>query len=99
MLGPAAAASERSDRGRKKAMLMPNPVRIIVRNGGPYVVDGPADVLDSNGQPRVSAKPGIVLCRCGGSAQKPFCDGTHRRNGFGGGPAMAAGADADAAGG
>ena len=22
------------------------------------------------------------LCRCGGSAKKPYCDGTHKRNGF-----------------
>ena len=25
---------------------------------------------------------GVALCRCGGSANKPFCDGTHGRNGF-----------------
>jgi CDGSH-type Zn-finger protein len=24
----------------------------------------------------------VFLCRCGGSANKPFCDGTHKRNGF-----------------
>jgi Uncharacterized conserved protein len=23
-----------------------------------------------------------ALCRCGGSSKKPYCDGTHRRNGF-----------------
>jgi CDGSH-type Zn-finger protein len=25
---------------------------------------------------------GVALCRCGGSSNKPFCDGTHGRNGF-----------------
>jgi len=34
--------------------------------------------------PRKDGKPSevVVLCRCGGSATKPFCDGTHKRNGF-----------------
>jgi len=35
----------------------------------------------SNGSPCATAR-GVALCRCGGSANKPFCDGTHSRNGF-----------------
>lgn len=31
---------------------------------------------------RLDTKPVMTLCRCGGSANKPFCDGTHRTNGF-----------------
>jgi CDGSH-type Zn-finger protein len=50
---------------------------------GPYLVRGAIDVFDTEGQLRVS--DGIcVLCRCGGSRSKPFCDGTHSRIGFDG---------------
>ena len=31
---------------------------------------------------RIPARPQMALCRCGGSAIKPFCDGTHARIGF-----------------
>ena len=33
------------------------------------------------GQP-LPAPPQVALCRCGGSARKPFCDGSHAANGF-----------------
>ncbi len=62
---------------------MPEPVRIIVRPNGPYFVEGPVVVMDLEGQEYTSEKPRIALCRCGGSATKPFCDGSHRHNGFG----------------
>ncbi|MBI1874231.1 MAG: CDGSH iron-sulfur domain-containing protein [Acidobacteria bacterium] len=39
-------------------------------------------LIDWNGNEyRITRKP-IALCRCGGSATKPFCDGTHARIGF-----------------
>jgi CDGSH-type Zn-finger protein len=33
---------------------------------------------------RLDARSTVVLCRCGGSSNKPFCDGTHARSGFDG---------------
>lgn len=56
---------------------------IKVRQNGPYLVDGDdVTLVDWNGQPYQISKRPFVLCRCGGSATKPFCDGTHRRIGF-----------------
>jgi CDGSH-type Zn-finger protein len=39
-------------------------------------------VAVSSADGRIRESQDIRLCRCGGSATKPFCDGTHRRNGF-----------------
>ena len=58
-------------------------VTIKVRTNGPYKVDGPVKVIDADGTeldlPRGES---VVLCRCGHSANKPFCDKSHRRVGF-----------------
>jgi CDGSH-type Zn-finger protein len=48
---------------------------------GPYLVKNLEDLRDSRGG-RIRAKPVMALCRCGGSANKPFCDGTHWSIGF-----------------
>lgn len=40
-----------------------------------------AHLQRANGSACATAR-GVALCRCGGSANKPFCDGTHSRNGF-----------------
>jgi CDGSH-type Zn-finger protein len=61
-------------------------VRIRLRRNGPYVVEGDdVDVVDWNGVPYQSDRKPIALCRCGASARKPFCDGSHARVGFQGG--------------
>jgi len=48
---------------------------------GPYLVTN-ADALVNWLGERIPARPQMALCRCGGSAIKPFCDGTHARIGF-----------------
>jgi CDGSH-type Zn-finger protein len=58
-------------------------VTITVRPNGPFRVEGPIKLVDSNGQEwDLTGKPAISLCRCGASTNKPFCDGTHSRIGF-----------------
>lgn len=56
---------------------------IRVRQNGPYLVEGDdVTVVDWNANQYTIAKRPFVLCRCGHSSHKPFCDGTHRTAGF-----------------
>ena len=57
------------------------PVVAMLRPNGPLVVMGPLRVLDCEGN-ELSGGERHFFCRCGGSSDKPFCDGTHKRNGF-----------------
>lgn len=56
-------------------------VSIKVRENGPYLVKGNVSLLDADGNPYV-VEQNFVLCRCGQSNSKPFCDGSHRTHGF-----------------
>jgi CDGSH-type Zn-finger protein len=59
------------------------PVKISIRPNGPYLVEGEVDLIDVNGTTvDTGGQPRIALCRCGGSVNKPFCDGTHSKIGF-----------------
>ena len=57
---------------------------VTVRSNGPYLVGAEGLTLtDQNGKPiPLPAGAKVALCRCGGSANKPFCDGTHNKIGF-----------------
>lgn len=58
-------------------------VTIKANRNGPFMVDGPVGLIDADGNeyPTVPGKK-LYLCRCGGSINKPFCDGTHSKLGF-----------------
>ena len=58
-------------------------ITIKARANGPYRVDGPVRVIDAEGNEFVLPEgEAVVLCRCGHSANKPFCDKSHRLHGF-----------------
>jgi CDGSH-type Zn-finger protein len=56
---------------------------INVRENGPLRVEGDdVQVVDWNGNAYPIEKRPFILCRCGHSKQRPFCDLTHRAIGF-----------------
>jgi CDGSH-type Zn-finger protein len=48
---------------------------------GPLIVRNLRTLTNSKGE-NLPTRPIVALCRCGGSNLKPYCDGTHARNGF-----------------
>jgi uncharacterized Fe-S cluster protein YjdI len=54
---------------------------IRAMKNGPLLVEGRCILKDPNGKVAASHGP-FALCRCGGSKNKPFCDGTHIKIGF-----------------
>ncbi|MDW4549205.1 CDGSH iron-sulfur domain-containing protein [Defluviimonas sp. D31] len=56
-------------------------VTIEARENGPFVVKRLTRLKGEDGA-MLETKPVTTLCRCGHSAKKPFCDGSHKRVGF-----------------
>jgi uncharacterized Fe-S cluster protein YjdI len=54
---------------------------VTVTDNGPYVLTGSLRIVRETGE-ELGRLERVALCRCGGSSNKPFCDGTHRKNGF-----------------
>ncbi len=51
----------------------------IFDNGPIFVRGGEATLKDADGNEfNLEGKEAIALCRCGASANKPFCDGSHK---------------------
>lgn len=55
---------------------------VTVYEDGPLIVRGEFAITGQDGQPIPAGRRTVALCRCGRSAVKPFCDGSHVRSGF-----------------
>ena len=54
--------------------------KITVRNNGSLRLEGDITLLDESGKAwGLAGRTLVTLCRCGQSANKPFCDGSHNR--------------------
>jgi CDGSH-type Zn-finger protein len=59
------------------------PAQITIKNNGSIRVEGEFELFDGAGNKfDLQGKPAISLCRCGESANKPFCDGAHKNCNF-----------------
>jgi CDGSH-type Zn-finger protein len=57
--------------------------KVTVRDNGPLLIEGDFEICDAQGQTYgLAGRQKIGLCRCGHSANKPFCDGAHKASGF-----------------
>jgi CDGSH-type Zn-finger protein len=57
--------------------------KVTVLSNGPIRLEGDFSILDPAGTAfGLAGRTAISLCRCGQSANKPFCDGAHRNAGF-----------------
>jgi len=57
--------------------------RVTVLNNGSLRVEGDFEVVDQEGRSfGLAGRTRVSLCRCGQSANKPFCDSAHKTCGF-----------------
>jgi uncharacterized Fe-S cluster protein YjdI len=56
-------------------------LEVSASENGPLLISGGVRVLDADGELLFEGER-AALCRCGGSSNKPFCDGTHKKSGF-----------------
>lgn len=69
------------DNKEKQNKTQENMVKATVRENGPMVIKGDIEVTGIDGKTEI--KSGMTtICRCGASANKPYCDGAHAKIDF-----------------
>jgi CDGSH-type Zn-finger protein len=66
----------------RRRTFMAEQTKTTALDNGPYLVTGPVVLLDAEGNEFRTERATVALCRCGGSTNEPFCDGTHKKVGF-----------------
>ncbi len=61
---------------------MSTKVKITPAENGPFLVEGTMEITRLSDGEKFEINGKAALCRCGGSKNKPFCDGSHKTNGF-----------------
>jgi len=57
--------------------------KVTIFNNGPMRIEGDFEIVDQEGQRfGLAGRTAVSLCRCGHSENKPFCDGSHKRQNF-----------------
>jgi CDGSH-type Zn-finger protein len=51
---------------------------VVICPGGPMLLRGEQLVTDDDGAVHRTTRPVTAVCRCGKSAVRPWCDGTHK---------------------
>ena len=74
---PAGAAAA----GPAAATAPASAVTVTLTPNGPLIVRG-SHVLEGGDGERTEKSAAVAYCRCGGSARKPYCDGSHGKIGF-----------------
>jgi len=57
-------------------------LKINALENGPLLIPGSMSYKDLEGREQLTPGKVIALCRCGQSANRPFCDGVHKQTGF-----------------
>jgi len=70
-----------SDADAQALEVRDGPVTIKPTRNGPLAVEGNLEIIAASGR-RLATRTKAFMCRCGGSANKPFCDGSHKKVGF-----------------
>jgi len=78
---PSRALSYYINNTKQKGEQTMSDVKIDLMENGPILVNGKIELKNSKGE-TIPSDDTVALCRCGGSKNKPFCDGTHSLNGF-----------------